>query len=118
MTPQEENELICEKLLGWSRVPFEDAGGARWRCGADNPIATRRTPDFTTWADAGLIIEAFAELEQRPDISLYGKEWFCLINSTEDDESVGHETGPAAVRATALAYLAKITLRVNQREST
>lgn len=111
MTDLEENELICGNLLGWARVPFEDAGGARWRCGADSPIATRPTPAFTTWADAGLIIQSmskhgFALISLAIGASNFTHAQFTINDGTGPEAS--DLTPPLAIRAAALVYLASI----------
>lgn len=62
LTPDQvsaENELICEKLLGW-RFDYhatDEALGKKvavWRTASDE---TCDTPSFTTWAEAGLILD-------------------------------------------------------------
>ena len=95
-----ENELICEKLLGWKRTDsrspaiyvtdIEDVG--------------RVAPSFTTWAEAGLILHA---------LRLKGQTFFAL-NSREagwyfdlpDGATQGYfHSGPLAIRAAALEYI-------------
>lgn len=106
-----ENELICEKLLGWKRrVPDEQQGAAPdliWLrpFGFGGLDISDRTPSFTSWADAGLILEAFAARDVACDlyqdgewsIGFYGKHSKCHTRASE--------TGPLAVRSAALAYI-------------
>ena len=101
LTPDElsrQNELICEKLLGWQR----SARGAivawsGWHNG---------TPTFTTWAEAGLILDALAKTGQRPDLGHYRDgEWHCMVNATDDLVPAMFSTGPLAIRDAALAYI-------------
>lgn len=60
LTP--ENELICEKLLGWVRAP--SCGEQEWLVveDIDDVPLQRTTPSFATWAEAGLILDRFEEL--------------------------------------------------------
>jgi hypothetical protein len=65
----EENELICERLLGWKKNPsnIPGIGFSGWE--SDD----RSTPFFTTWAEAGLILDAFESRapEERVDSANY-----------------------------------------------
>jgi len=109
-TPDEltaENELICEKLLRWQPVracrtrikewldtPYGD-DGAQWH--------TVVTPSFTAWAEAGLIMDALSEAGLKTvvgDKSVSGG-WWC----TADAICQLRNTGPLAIRATALKYI-------------
>lgn len=57
-TPDEltaENELICEKLLGWKRTVRGKLSGCQFWNTEPSQI---RTLAFTTWEEAGLILEA------------------------------------------------------------
>lgn len=102
---QEENELICEKLLGWRRLPT-----GRWNNGLGNEYSNiygdqwPLTPSFTTWADAGLILEA---LVARNEVTLNGDSrfksiWTCELGNGGSD---AHMSGPLAIRAAALSYI-------------
>ena len=57
MTEQEQNEAICERLLGWKRHDGVHAYPAQAWVTGDGQGAY--TPTFTTWEGAGLIIDAF-----------------------------------------------------------
>lgn len=106
-TPEEfvtENELICEKLLGWRKrtagfaTPGIEFYGWRLPNGLEQP-----TPSFTTWAEAGLILEALSAAGLKTvvgDKSVSGS-WWC----TADAICQLRNTGPLAIRAAALAYI-------------
>lgn len=105
LTPEQvgENELICERLLGWSRIPPPE-GVICWDKGDTH---TSRTPSFTTWAEAGMILDALVRAGQRPDVSYYDR-WYSFVdaNCREGDEFPdAHDSGPLAIRAAALAYI-------------
>lgn len=109
MTEQEENELICEKLLGWEKhIPKDGVWGGDWLC----PLETWMkggTPTFTDWASAGLILEALAakglpfDLYQDGDwtVGFYAKKHARLAIGRIPNSA----TGPLAIRAAALAYI-------------
>lgn len=63
LSTQAENELICEKLLGWIRHNYPANDSPAWevpsKAGEFQPTVFV-TPSFTTWAEAGLILEALA----------------------------------------------------------
>lgn len=110
-TPDEltaENELICEKLLGWQRRKCFSPYDGRFM-GYDFLDGKRETtaPSFTTWADAGLLMDALAKAGQRPDVSCYdGTDWVCLVNATDGDVIPKvDKSAPLAIRAAALAYI-------------
>jgi len=96
MTEQEENDLICEKLLGWTREPGNryTSNMPYWR---ENDSV--RTPSFTTWADAGLILDAF----ERIHLSDYPDSTKRSILFERD--MTKHASMPLAIRATALEYI-------------
>jgi hypothetical protein len=102
LSTQAENELICEKLLGWHRPPAPPPG-------CYNTIdwsESRTTPAFTTWAEAGLIIDRFEELApvERVDSVSYSS---CAERQMVDLAKllrVGR-LRPADVRAAALEYI-------------
>lgn len=115
-TPDElaaENELICEKLLGWKPAPVTAFGHKSWY---PNPYGddgeqwrSEPTPSFDTWAEAGLILEALAKAGQRPDLGYYTDcEWHCMINATDECMPNMFSTGPAAIRDAALAYIGSL----------
>jgi hypothetical protein len=110
-TPDEliaESELICEKLLGWSKrtpgfaTPGIEFYGWRLPDGSERP-----TPSFTTWADAGLILEA---LKMRlPGLTLEFRGYAngdCEIVNPGTELMYGYaKTWPLAIRAAALDYI-------------
>lgn len=56
MSEQEENELICEKLLGWTRARID---GYWFRDASDRSVGCSwGTPTFRSWHDAGMILDA------------------------------------------------------------
>jgi hypothetical protein len=103
-TPDEltaENELICEKLLGWIRHDYGKDSPA-WevpsKTGEYQPTIFY-TPSFTTWAEAGLILEA---LQRRgPDAVPYRR--LIGIRLTQG------LLGPVDIRAAALEYIRSLT---------
>jgi hypothetical protein len=115
MTTQEENEAICERLLGWTRVdqvrhpePFRWITATLNETG-DQFIRSLSAPSFDTWADAGLILDAMGR-DHHID---FGKNshgngrWFCAFEDTSNTP-VGEdyaETGPLAIRAAAIEYI-------------
>ncbi len=100
MTTEEENELICERLLSLTKH-CQETDCKDWRTKEGKRFYG--TPTFTDWASAGLILEALfaqkglASVKMRvnlsqliADIRLPGGK--CQFN-------------PLAIRAAALAYL-------------
>jgi hypothetical protein len=105
---QTENELICEKLLGWRMVcRSPDDHSAVW----NSTYASQRTPSFTTWADAGLILEKLDCF----DIYHTNQYWTLAISAprpqgmgqTMPRPFEGHSeiSGPLSIRAAALSYI-------------
>lgn len=96
-----EDVLIVEKLLGWKRAGDPDV--PLWLKPATE---TRReeqwyTPSFTTWAEAGLILEALGHELELTKIHPCGGRWaFSIGAMTRFDTS-----GPLAIRAAALEYI-------------
>lgn len=88
-----ENELICEKLLGWIRC-LPGSKGARHGC---TWSAYEDTPSFTTWADAGLILD---ELQRRS----YDARGAADVLVELGDKLIGALLTPAAIRDAALKY--------------
>ena len=84
------DELICEKLLGWKQA---DGG---WLKQDGFMYAGCGTPSFTTWADAGLILDKLQSLSTaaayRALKMLDGAFYNCRLT-------------PAAIRAAALSYI-------------
>lgn len=106
-----ENELICEKLLGWERRKCFSQYDGRFM-GYDFLDGKRETtaPSFTTWADAGLILEALkARGMDRLELSVDDEgDWKCVV---EWDRHQMHrsrysgESAPLAVRKVVLSYI-------------
>lgn len=107
MTEQEENVLICEKLLGWEKHPDPDIVGW-WRPpdgGAFISLIHKEFPTFIDWAGAGLILEA---LQLKGYINLHVRigYWRIEAGAIDSDKELGpFATGPLAIRAAALAYI-------------
>jgi hypothetical protein len=105
-----ENISIVENLLGWKRDSADDVGGPIWRKPA---TATRReeqwyTPSFTTWAEAGLILDAMQAKGKAPLV--YSHE----LNARWEASFAGHamhfaETGPLAIRIAAIEYIKAVS---------
>ena len=104
-TPDElsrENELICHLLLGWEVLPgISTFGEKRWNDKTALGDVWPTTPKFTTWADAGLILEA-----------LQSKMGGGSYNSAAWDQlrKIGHlvsiaKLSPADIRAAGLAFI-------------
>jgi hypothetical protein len=102
-TPDEltaENELICEKLLGWKKAPWFGGWAGNW----DRPDGgmCAGTPSFTTWAEAGLILDA---LNVRYDNAEVRGELSMLWIAKAGEHAAAGDTGPIAIRAAALGYI-------------
>lgn len=104
MSEQEENELLCEKLLGWVRLKYQPnlTIGVRWMRGNDNPMSHEvlRTPSFRSVADAALILEV---LRMRGTVHIELDVHFADVRF-QQIRSVEFEL-PLAVRAAALEYI-------------
>jgi len=108
MTSQEENELICEKLLGWKLGGRNRFGTKMW---LDNPYGddgaqwnTVVTPSFDTWAEAGLILDALSAAGIRAGLeNLPSDHWaFRIFKGAVFQFGT---TGPLAIRTAALEYI-------------
>jgi len=105
-TPEDrvtQNELICEKLLGWVKRPSDIPGisFSGW-CVPNGPDES--TPSFTTWAEAGLILEAIDKIgldEGSVDVGNGVNLWYCERGQRISQAA----TGPLAIRAAALEYI-------------
>lgn len=108
MTEQEENELICEKLLGWTRItdPRVSLASDQPRWHTPEVAYAVPTPAFTTWNSVGLILEALAARGVYLHIEGYPSYWSVRLENTRgrqvEEEA---KTGPLALRSAALAYL-------------
>jgi hypothetical protein len=98
MNEGEENALICARLLGWKQLDFE-------LFDVDGTVNGRRiAPKFTTWAEAGLILDAMVAKRVTFDVyhededfmTSFGGMPACISSAT---------TGPLAIRAAALEYI-------------
>lgn len=98
MTEQEENALLCNRLLGWRQLDFE-------LFDVDGTINGRRTaPTFLTGDDMLLLLDAMEE----KCINVYVEKthtssWWCYYGNRSTGER--GDTAPSAVRAAALAYV-------------
>lgn len=86
-----ENEAICEKLLGWNRSSIV----GYWFPSQEH-AGTVRTPSFTTWAEAGLILEALKNVVGWEPARARSQLGWLLKTG---------ELTPLAVRAEALEYI-------------
>jgi hypothetical protein len=113
-TPDElaiENALICEKLLGFKRH-CDKPGCLDWRIASGQRYWGN--PTFTTWADAGLVLEAWTAANNDYDIEGTSTEHGLKISArlrqikgiSYVGDFVGYgETAPLAVRAAAIKYI-------------
>lgn len=96
MTEQQENELLCEKLLGWKRAVRGALSGCQFW---DTEPTQLRTPDFRTGDGMLLLLEALQAEYKRtlagPIHTVIASLGRLLANG---------ELTPAAVRAAALEY--------------
>lgn len=109
-TPDElatENELICEKLLGWYKwFPRGQQWAGRW-ADKHHQFMAYSTPSFDNWADAGLIMDALDAKNLGVEVGNYAnldEHWYCDIESLGPPVNKA-STAPLAVRAAALAYI-------------
>lgn len=92
---EEENQYICEKLLGWE--PWQEPGEPlRWKQRRGESWWICDTPTFFTGNDMLLILEAVANLH----LAKFPASTFNRI--TIDWDRTKHPSLPAAVRASAL----------------
>lgn len=99
-----QNELICEELLHWKptqRGWLKNDGYMYGGCG---------TPSFTTWAEAGLILDALAARGAEPTLEFNDDKWNCYGGYPEESFFYAYgEDGPVAIRAAALEYIEVIS---------
>jgi hypothetical protein len=102
MTTEEENALICERLLGWIREECYGHNGRSmgfvWKRGERDYPGWKT---FTSWADAGLILDALAD--KYPVAWKTDAGWHAHFD--HEWEFTAHPTGPLAIRAAALEYI-------------
>lgn len=102
-----ENELICEKLLGWRRLTHS---GVTWW---EPPSTGKFQPtmlaalSFESWAEAGLILDALVAKKAYPVVGRCATVWTCTAYAKAHmfEQAGCDESGPLAVRAAALEYL-------------
>jgi hypothetical protein len=107
LSTQAENELICEKLLGFKkhcdrpecRDWYLPGGGRYWN-----------NPSFTTWADAGLILEAFERRHADYDIERTETDTgyastFRVFTDRTSQKTLRAGAVPLAIRAAAIKYV-------------
>jgi hypothetical protein len=105
-----QNELICEKLLGWRKCSSFGAQCAGWTR-PDSAAHSDNAPGFTTWAEAGLILEALGARSIRWHLTRsvqFGVFIFSLDpigNPWGEWQEKRDRNGPLAIRAAALAYI-------------
>lgn len=90
---EQENERICDRLLGWTRAETIQ-GRAQWYHHGKYGTFTLPTPSFTDWATVGLILDAMQACMHRPD----------LLAELADKLAEGNLT-PVEIRTAALECL-------------
>lgn len=86
-----QNELICEKLLGWKRAVRGTLSGCQFWHTEPTQL---RTLSFTAWDEAGLILMVMQREMKRPDI----------LAELADGLAEGN-FDPGSIRAAALEYI-------------
>lgn len=116
---QQENELICERLLGWHRCT-QDAQHYYWHlepCDHERRNQLQRSlPAFIDWHDAGLILDAVIAKGGSYMLEYdYGRERACMRIRVRGWWAVGVErrTSIEAIRAAALALIER-QQRINE----
>jgi hypothetical protein len=105
-TPDEltaENELICEKLLQWRLLGRSGSSMTIWSL-PNGRDGRQGTPSFTTWADAGLILDALTINRVVFDVYHHDEDFMCSFGGMPVTISSA-TTGPLAIRAAALEYI-------------
>ncbi len=115
MTPEQENELICEKLLGLSKHvgPDNELTGI-W----GHPSGMFATPTFLEWDFVGLILEAFAEIPMIVNLNFKRGTWTCELERFHPNCLQEADTGPLAIRAMALKWLELQAILEKDRDDT
>jgi hypothetical protein len=102
----EGNELICAKLLGWERWPDPQRPAFQWRkLFTATSWEVLQTPSFTTWAEAGLILDA---LQRMSVIGVAASITYDNIIEELCIDLQRRELTPARVRAAALEYIRRV----------
>lgn len=94
-----ESYLICEKLLGWHKCLPDSKG---WRNSFDWE-ESEDTPDFSSWGQAGLILDALQTKGVITSIQ-FTTAGYCAIDSVSSDPPA-IENIPLAIRTAALKYI-------------
>jgi hypothetical protein len=107
VTTEEENIEICLRLLGWRRHPDPELSG--WYAPPDdgcfmNSAVHKQFPTFSTWGDAGLIMDAL-RAKGITFFKLISREWGWHLDMPESVDDDAHDTGPLAIRSAALEYI-------------
>lgn len=100
-----ENVLICEKLLNWKRE--EHSGRVWWNPPPINGAFNNSmfgVPAFTTWSEAGLILDALVNKGMTFDLYVDGQWSICFYGKWKPALRA-EESGPLAIRAAALTYI-------------
>jgi hypothetical protein len=111
MSQQEENALICEKLLGWVNPTYKTEIPAWVVPSKDGEYQPTRfeTPSFATWAEAGLILEALDKKDEDIEVGNGVKNgvsgWYCRVSLRSINDAPFCNTAQLAIRAAALAYI-------------
>jgi hypothetical protein len=108
-TPDElssENALICEKLLNWNRCTDREC--TAWIITGDGEH-WYSTPSFTTWLEAGLLLDSLARVSCEWDIHTSAVDGFSaqvdIWPGSVKISTDWFDTAPLAIRAAALAYI-------------
>lgn len=102
LSTQQENALICEKLLGFKKH-CDEPDCPDWR----TPTGQRYfgSPSFTTWADAGLIVSEFNRRKLEVDINIDAGECWVTIWNPKPRSTTKSADLPPLIRAAALEYI-------------
>lgn len=103
LTPEQvsENELICKKLLGWH--PPGGHADIWWHKPNGRIVPKDEMPTFTTWAEAGLILDALRARGVITSIQ-FTTAGYCAIDSV-CSEPPAVENIPLAIRTAAIRYI-------------
>lgn len=101
MTVDEENQFICEKLLGWTRREEDRESMFFYWMPPGSDDYHEVTPTFETGDNMLLILEAFANLHLAKFPAYFPR--FAI-----DWDRTKHPSIPSAVRAAALAYIGSL----------
>jgi hypothetical protein len=119
MTTEEENDLICEVILGWKLCTFIDHVSTPLTVWMDGDRQRPKT-HLDDWESAGLLIEAMVKRSFSVTVDCYryaGRvTWFACFTRSSDMAMYSSgaaevysglpNTGPIAVRKAVLKYLA------------